>query len=223
MASDTNTQPDSLVWLITGCSSGFGIEFVRQILDRGDRVIATARNPSKVANHPSLPQADDNLSLLPLDVTASQHSLNETIAIAIKMYGKIDVLVNNAGYVALGGWEDLGYDGFVKQFETNVFGLLKVTNAVLPHMRERKSGTLVFISSLSGWKGDGFCGAYGASKFAVEGSFLPFPSAFEKSLDQQSADRNDALQEWSKPSKKKSNHLASAPFSSSQACSGPTC
>ncbi|KAJ4411001.1 hypothetical protein N0V85_003874 [Neurospora sp. IMI 360204] len=169
--STMQPRADALVWLITGCSSGFGLEFVYQIMARGDYVIATARDLSKVADLPIFAplQSLHEVSLLQLDVTASQESLNETIAEAIKIYGRIDVLVNNAGYVALGGWEDLGYDGFVKQFETNVFGLLKVTNAVLPHMRERRSGTLVFMSSLSGWKGHEFCGAYAASKFAVEG------------------------------------------------------
>ncbi|KAJ4386952.1 hypothetical protein N0V85_007884 [Neurospora sp. IMI 360204] len=173
MSRSTTTQPraNALVWLITGCSSGFGVEFVKHILVRGDCVIATARDLSKpqMAHLSVVAQAQHDVSVLQLDVTASQESLNETIADAIKIYGRIDVLVNNAGYVALGGWEDLGYDGFVKQFETNVFGLLKVTNAILPHMRGRRSGTLVFMSSLSGWKGDGFCGAYAGSKFAVEG------------------------------------------------------
>ncbi|KAK3345686.1 hypothetical protein B0H65DRAFT_494879 [Neurospora tetraspora] len=164
--STMQPRADALVWLVTGCSSGFGLEFVLQIIARGDYVIATARDLSK---HGVMQLSFDDVPLLQLDVTASQESLNEKIAEAIKIYGRIDVLVNNAGYVALGGWEDLGYDGFVKQFETNVFGLLKVTNAVLPQMRERRSGTLVFMSSLSGWKGDEFCGAYAASKFAVEG------------------------------------------------------
>jgi NADP-dependent 3-hydroxy acid dehydrogenase YdfG len=175
-----NTNTGQLVWLITGCSSGFGEEFINHILARGDCVIATARDLSKIGNLSAMAQAQHDVFVRQLDVTASQESLNETNADAIKIYGRIDVLVNNAGYVTLGGWEDLGYDGFVKQFETNVFGLLKVTNAVLPHMRGRRSGTLVFKSSLSGWKGDGFCGAYGGSKFAVEG--LLFPSSQRPSL-----------------------------------------
>lgn len=180
--STMQPRADALVWLVTGCSSGFGLEFVLQIIARGDYVIATARDDYVIATardlskHGVMQLSFDDVPLLQLDVTASQESLNEKIAEAIKIYGRIDVLVNNAGYVALGGWEDLGYDGFVKQFETNVFGLLKVTNAVLPQMRERRSGTLVFMSSLSGWKGDEFCGAYAASKFAVEGLFFPSAS-----------------------------------------------
>lgn len=173
---------NSLVWLVTGCSSGFGLEFYLNIKARGDYIIATARDLSSpnMRHYIQVSQTEDNVSVLQLDVTASQEFLNGIIAEAIKIYGRIDVLVNNAGYVALGGWEDLGYDGFVKQFETNVFGLLKVTNAVLPHMRERRSGTLVFMGSLSGWKGNEFCGAYAASKFAVEGlscSLLPFSAS----------------------------------------------
>lgn len=177
MASNTTTHRNPLVWLITGCSSGFGTEFVRQLLSLGDLVIATARNTSKLQHLQQIPHSPNQLALLQLDVTASQDFLNATIIEATNIHGRIDVLVNNAGYVALGGWEDLGYEGFVKQFETNVFGSVKVTNAVLPHMRERKSGTLVFVSSLSGWKGDGFCGAYGGSKFAVEGMYFLFLTA----------------------------------------------
>ncbi|KAK3396811.1 hypothetical protein B0T20DRAFT_356544 [Sordaria brevicollis] len=164
-----NTQPNQLVWLITGCSSGFGAEFVRQLLSSGDLVIATARNTAKLSHLQEIPHSENQLSLFQLDVTHSQESLNATVAEAIKVHGRIDVLINNAGYVAFGGWEDLGYKGFVKQFETNVFGVLKVTNAVLPHMRKRKSGSLVFISSSAGWKGMHFAGGYVGSKFALEG------------------------------------------------------
>lgn len=173
---------NSLVWLVTGCSSGFGLEFYLNIKARGDYIIATARDLSNpnMRHYIQVSQTEDNVSVLQLDVTASQESLNGIIAEAIKIYGRIDVLVNNAGYVALGGWEDLGYDGFVEQFETNVFGLLKVTNAVLPHMRERRSGTLVFMGSLSGWKGNEFCGAYAGSKFAVEGMV----EALQKEVEQ---------------------------------------
>ncbi|KAL5585627.1 hypothetical protein FOVSG1_015016 [Fusarium oxysporum f. sp. vasinfectum] len=153
-----------LVWLVTGCSSGFGSEFVHQILSRGDKIIATARNSARIE-----PLASQGAAVLELDVTDSQHKIDQTIAKAIAIYGRIDVLVNNAGFVAAGSWEDLSYDEFVSSFETNVFGPIKVTRAVLPHMRARKSGTMVFISSLSGWVGHQFTGAYAGSKFALEG------------------------------------------------------
>ncbi|KAF5707747.1 short-chain oxidoreductase [Fusarium mundagurra] len=154
-----------LVWLVTGCSSGFGSEFVNQILSRGDKVIATARNSARIES-----LASQGAAVLELDVTDSQDSIDQTIAKAIGIYGRIDVLVNNAGFVAAGSWEDLSYDEFVSSFETNAFGPIKVTRAVLPHMRANKSGTMVFISSLSGWVGHLFTGAYAGSKFALEGN-----------------------------------------------------
>jgi NADP-dependent 3-hydroxy acid dehydrogenase YdfG len=91
-----------LVWLVTGCSSGFGDEFVRQILSRGDRAVATARKPERIAHLEAVGAA-----ILPLDVTDSQETIDKTIARAIDIYGRIDVLVNNAGYIVTGAWEDL--------------------------------------------------------------------------------------------------------------------
>lgn len=93
-----------LVWLITGCSSGFGQEFVPQILARGDVVIATSRNIDKI-KHLEQP----GVSLQQLDVTDSRESLNDTLAKAIGIHGRLDVLVNNAGYIVTGSWEDLRY------------------------------------------------------------------------------------------------------------------
>ncbi|CEI68015.1 unnamed protein product [Fusarium venenatum] len=153
-----------LVWLVTGCSSGFGSQFVHQILSRGDKIIATARNSARIES-----LASQGAAVLELDVTDTQDNIDQTIAKAIAIYGRIDVLVNNAGFVAAGSWEDLSYDEFVSSFETNVFGPIKVTRAVLPHMRARKAGTMVFISSLSGFVGHQFTGAYAGSKFALEG------------------------------------------------------
>ncbi|KAI1458761.1 NAD(P)-binding protein [Annulohypoxylon moriforme] len=153
-----------LVWLITGCSSGFGELLAQHVLSRGDLVIATARTLSKIAHLGQLGAAT-----LELDVTHSQQVINDAIARAIAIYGRIDVLVNNAGYVVSGAWEDVEYDRLLAQFDTNVFGVVKVTRAVLPHLREKKSGTMVFISSLSGWHGHAFIGPYAGSKFALEG------------------------------------------------------
>lgn len=153
-----------LVWLVTGCSSGFGNQFVHSILARGDKVIATARNLSKVKH---LEQLD--VPVYQLDITASQSSINATIAEILTTHGRIDVLINNAGYIAIGTWEDLSYEDWFAQFDTNVFGTIKVTKALLPHFRERKTGTMIFISSLSGWVGHAGCSAYAGSKFALEG------------------------------------------------------
>ncbi|KAH0489903.1 hypothetical protein TgHK011_001395 [Trichoderma gracile] len=153
-----------LVWLVTGCSSGFGREFVHEILKRGDKAIATARRPETLED---LKKA--GAAVLQLDVTWDQERINETIKNAIAIYGQLDVLINNAAYVLGGAWEDLSYEDFREAFETNVFGPLKVTKAVLPHMRARKTGTNVFISSISGWSGMEFNAGYSGTKFALEG------------------------------------------------------
>ncbi|KAK6956848.1 hypothetical protein Daesc_002129 [Daldinia eschscholtzii] len=153
-----------LVWLVTGCSSGFGEVFIRQILSRGDLAIATARRLDKIQHLQKLGAA-----ILELDVTHSQEVINDTVAKAIAIYGRIDVVVNNAAHVTSGAWEDVECDQLVSQFDTNVFGVFKVTRAILPHFRERRSGVMVFISSLSGWHGHAFIGPYAGSKFALEG------------------------------------------------------
>ncbi|KAH8777082.1 hypothetical protein F5882DRAFT_330538 [Hyaloscypha sp. PMI_1271] len=153
-----------LTWLITGCSSGFGGQFVRSILARGDHVIATGRDILKLQN---LKEA--GASILQLDITSTQQAINETVAQAISIYGKVDVLLNNAGYVSTGIFEDLTSEDFLAQFETNVFGTIKVTQALLPQFRQRRAGTMVFIGSLSGWMGDPGISAYVGSKFALEG------------------------------------------------------
>ncbi|KFZ17847.1 hypothetical protein V502_04380 [Pseudogymnoascus sp. VKM F-4520 (FW-2644)] len=153
-----------LVWLISGCSSGFGEQFVHSILARGDQVIATGRQLEKLK-----PLETAGAAILQLDITASQQSISNTISIAKAIYGRIDVLVNNAAYIAVGNWESLEYEDYLAQFDTNVFGTIKVTRALLPHFRERRSGTIVFIGSLSGWVGHAGCSAYAGSKFALEG------------------------------------------------------
>ncbi|RFU28749.1 hypothetical protein B7463_g7592, partial [Scytalidium lignicola] len=153
-----------LVWLITGCTSGFGEEFVHQILSRGDHAIATGRKLEKLKH---LEKA--GASILQLDITDKQQSLNNSINEAINIYGRIDVLVNNAAYVAAGTLEDLRYEDILDQFDTNVFGTMKVTKAILPYFRQKRSGTIVFIGSLAGWYGDAFTGAYSGTKFTLEG------------------------------------------------------
>ncbi|KAM0255517.1 hypothetical protein ACHAQJ_005664 [Trichoderma viride] len=153
-----------LVWLITGCSSGFGRVFVDEILRRGDKVIATARRLESIQD---LKKTD--AAVLQLDVTWDQNRISETLNNAIGIYGHIDVLVNNAAYALNGAWEDLSYEDIHDSFETNVFGPVKITKAILPHFRGRKSGTNVFISSSLGWSGMEFQGGYAGTKFALEG------------------------------------------------------
>jgi len=157
-----------LVWLVTGCSSGLGQYLVKHIAARGDIAIATARDITKIS---ASVQSLENVSILPLDVNAPPPAIQDIIAQAVSLHGHIDVLVNNAGFIQIGTLEELQYEDWVAQFETNVFGPIKVAKAVLPHFRDRKSGTLAFVGSLSGWVGHEVCGAYAGSKFALEGEF----------------------------------------------------
>lgn len=155
------------VWFITGASRGFGFDIVKAALDGGDKVVATVRsNPEKLEEQ--LGQAD-NLLVAVLDVTA-EAQVKEGVQKAIGRFGQIDVLVNNAGYGLLGATEEISDAEVREQFDTNVFGLLNVTRAVLPHMRDRKSGHIINISSLLGYGASvPGLGLYGATKFAVEG------------------------------------------------------
>lgn len=158
-----------LVWLITGCSSGIGCQLASYVLARGDIAIATLRNPSKLPSSLANHQNKENLSVLQLDVTASEADISATISKATAVYGRIDILVNNAGYIQIGTIEELKEADWRAQFDTNVFGAVKVTSAVVKGMRERKAGTVVFVGSLSGWVGHEACGAYAGSKFALAG------------------------------------------------------
>ncbi|KEF59001.1 uncharacterized protein A1O9_03844 [Exophiala aquamarina CBS 119918] len=153
-----------LVWLVTGCSSGFGEQFVLDIIARGDSVIATGRNFDQIKH-----LEEHGATILQLDLTDPQDVLDEVISAAVKVFGRIDVLVNNASYISIGTWEDLEYSDLVAQFDTNVFGTFKVTRAVLPYFRSQANGMIVFIGSLSGWIGHPGCSAYAGSKFALEG------------------------------------------------------
>jgi len=155
---------DSNVWLITGTSSGFGRRLVSIVLERGDRVVATARSLQKIQDFPQSP----NLHLLELDVTAGTAAIKERVDEAAKVWGRIDVLVNNAGIGLPGILEECGVDRLQRQFRPNVFGVLDVTNAALPYMRERKSGTVVIIGSRSAWRPEiRGIGSYASSKAAV--------------------------------------------------------
>lgn len=152
-------------WLITGASRGFGALIAKQALLSGDAVIATARNPADIAarlgEHP-------NLLAVRLDVTRENEAL-EAVAAGIKHFGRIDVLVNNAGYGLLGAVEETSAAEAERLFATNVFGLLNVTRAVLPQMRRQRSGHVINISSIGGYQAYLGWGVYGATKFAVEG------------------------------------------------------
>ena len=153
-------------WLITGTSQGFGRDLVQAALNRGDNVVATSRSPEKVRN--AFPNARDRLYATPMDL-ADAGQIESAVAATIQKFGRIDVLINNAGHGLLGAVEEAG-DGEIKDtFETNVFGLIRVTRAVLPRMRGQKSGHIVNLSSIGGLVGGAGWGIYNATKFAVEG------------------------------------------------------
>ncbi|ADW67261.1 oxidoreductase [Granulicella tundricola] len=159
-------QQPSPVWFITGCSTGFGRELAKLILARGGRVVVTARNPDQIQDLVAGHEA--NALALPLDVN-DPAQIKAAVQYATEKFGQIDILVNNAGYGYLAAIEE-GEDAEVrKMFETNFFGLVALTNAVLPGMRERRSGHIVNFSSIGGLVSFGATGYYHATKYAVEG------------------------------------------------------
>jgi NAD(P)-dependent dehydrogenase (short-subunit alcohol dehydrogenase family) len=151
-------------WLITGCSTGFGRALAQKLIAKGERVFATARKPEDLAD---LVAGHDNATALKLDVTEAA-DIRAAVA-AAQAAGGIDVLVNNAGYGYLTSVEEGTEEGYRDQFEANVFGLIAMTKAVLPAMRERGSGHIVNIASVGGLLGNPGSAYYAASKFAVVG------------------------------------------------------
>lgn len=157
---------DNPVWLITGCSTGFGRELAKLVLARGWRAVVTARDPSKVADIAK--GHEDRALVLPLDVT-QRAQIDTAVAGTTARFGRVDVLVNNAGYGYLAAIEE-GEDAAVRDmFETNVFGLVDMTKAVLPVMRQQHSGLIVNVSSIGGISSFAATGYYHGTKYAVEG------------------------------------------------------
>jgi NAD(P)-dependent dehydrogenase (short-subunit alcohol dehydrogenase family) len=157
---------DNPVWLITGCSTGFGRELAKLVLERGWRAVVTARDPSKLAD---LAEGHkDRALVLQLDVT-DRKQIADVVVQSQKHFGRIDALVNNAGYGYLAAIEEGEDDAVRAMFETNVFGLVDMTKAVLPIMRAQKSGIIVNISSIGGITSFAATGYYHGTKYAVEG------------------------------------------------------
>lgn len=152
-------------WLITGCSSGFGKGLAIAAAERGDRVVATARDPGAIAEMAAA--YDGRMIALRLDVTDAA-SAASAVATAVDMFGGVDILVNNAGYGLFGAVEEGTPEEYRPMFDVNVFGLIETTRAALPVLRER-GGTIVNLSSGAGIAGSGGGGYYNAAKFAVEG------------------------------------------------------
>lgn len=160
------TLSDSPVWFITGCSTGFGRDLARLVLDRGWRAVVTARDSGRVAD--LVEGREDRALALSLDVTDA-HGIVEAVAVAEAKFGRIDVLVNNAGYGYQASVEEGREDEIRAQFDTNVFGLFALTRAVLPGMRTRRRGHVINFTSVAGLVGFPGSGYYAASKHAVEG------------------------------------------------------
>jgi NAD(P)-dependent dehydrogenase (short-subunit alcohol dehydrogenase family) len=156
----------SKVWLITGASRGLGRSLTQEALKAGHRVVATARNVERLAEVAS--KFGENVRTVPLDVT-NEAQAKSAVEAAIETFGCVDVLVNNAGYGNVYPVEDTSLADFRAQIETNLFGVIIMTKAVLPHFRERASGHIIQISSIGGRVGPVGRAAYAAAKFGVEG------------------------------------------------------
>lgn len=152
-------------WFITGASRGFGALIVEKALAKGDRVVATARNPKALAERFG---ERPNLLAVALDVT-DETQAHQAVKAAVARFGRIDVLVNNAGYGLLGAVEEASGAEVEALYRTNVFGLLAVTRAVLPHMRRQRAGRILNFSSIGGYRSAAGFGVYCSTKFAVEG------------------------------------------------------
>ncbi len=165
MQTREQNMSDIPVWFITGSSAGLGFELAKFVLERGWRAVVTARQPERlealVAKH------EGRALALRVDVTDIS-TIRTAVADSIAAFGRIDVLVNNAGYGYLAAIEEGDDEGIRKQFETNLFGLINVTKEILPGMRARRKGHIVNISSLGGLVAFAATGYYHATKFAVE-------------------------------------------------------
>jgi NAD(P)-dependent dehydrogenase (short-subunit alcohol dehydrogenase family) len=165
MTEQNDAKTGQKVWFITGAGRGLGIDIAKAALAAGHAVVATGRNPDKVARAVG---ENENLLAVKLDVT-NPAAATAAIAAAVDRFGRIDVLVNNAGNFYAGFFEEITPEDFRAQIETTMFGPINVTRAALPVLRAQRSGLLVTISSTAGIAGGEFLSAYAASKFGVEG------------------------------------------------------
>ena len=162
----TDTQSPKKVWLITGCSSGFGKLLAEKALARGDKVVITARNAEALAGLAS--RYPETALAWPLDVT-DPASIEAAIAATEARFGHLDILVNNAGFGLVGAVEEVQPGEYRPMFDTNLFGLIDTTRAALPLLRRKGGGRIVNFSSVGGITGRQGFGLYNATKFAVEG------------------------------------------------------
>lgn len=155
----------SKVWFITGCSTGFGRELAKEVLEQGNSAVVTARNPDDIKD---ITEGNANAIALKLDVTKPEQ-ITAAVKDAMDKFGRIDVLVNNAGIGYFGAVEESEDEEVRRMFEINVFGLGNMTKEVLPVMRKQRSGHIVNIASIGGLRGFPALGYYNATKFAVDG------------------------------------------------------
>jgi NAD(P)-dependent dehydrogenase (short-subunit alcohol dehydrogenase family) len=153
-------------WFITGASTGFGRLLAEEVLKAGGKVVATARKLDKIADLEK--QYPKTAKALVLDVTDAGQ-VDSAVTQAFAQFGQVDVLVNNAGYGVAGAIEEVSEAEFMPMFETNVFGLIRVTRAFLPYLRKQRGGHIINLSSIGGLVAGQGIGFYNASKFAVEG------------------------------------------------------
>jgi NAD(P)-dependent dehydrogenase (short-subunit alcohol dehydrogenase family) len=160
------SSASSLSFLVSGASRGLGREIVRAALDAGHRVVAGVRTPSAldalVAEH------GERLAVVPLDVTDTGAAA-DAVRTAVSRFGRLDVLVNNAGYANAAAIEDVDFDDFRAQVDTNLFGVVRLTRAALPVMREQRAGRIIQVSSVGGRLATPGLGAYQSAKWAVGG------------------------------------------------------
>ena len=167
----------SKVWFITGAGSGIGAATARAALKAGDRVVATGRNLDKVRRALG-EEAGANIAFVPLDV-AKEAQAKIAVEEAVQAFGRIDVLVNSAGYSLLGNFEEISTADIEDLLATNLYGVIHVMRAVLPIMRQQRAGRIINISSLAGVVGFKHCSAYAAAKFGVEGVSLSLAQEVE--------------------------------------------
>ena len=157
---------DKKVWFITGSNSGFGRSLTEVVLAKGDKVVATTRHPEEIKD--LVKQYPNTVKAVTLDITKA-NEISSAIDTALATFGRVDVLVNNAGFGTLGAVEEIEDEQVRKQFEVNCFGTLNLTKAMLPHFRQRKSGHILNVSSVGGFTAFPGTGIYCATKFAIEG------------------------------------------------------
>ncbi len=154
------------VWFITGASKGMGLETAKLVLANGDKLVATSRNINELISN--LGEASENFLPLALDITKDAE-VSDAVFKSIVHFGRLDVVLNNAGYYLVGSLEEISEEEFRKTQEVNVFGTVNIIRHVLPYLRKQKSGHIINIASNMGYMGYANTGSYNAAKFAVVG------------------------------------------------------